>query len=108
MVRVDHRRARRRSRRAFGIGIAVVLVLRALPTAPPRARDAAMALLVVELAQGVIGFVQYFTDLPVALVAAHLVGAAVLVVIGTRLLLHVVSPAGQPSGASIQRSTSMP
>ncbi len=38
-----------------------------------------MILLGVELAQGTIGFVQYFTDLPIALVAAHLVGAAVLV-----------------------------
>jgi hypothetical protein len=31
-------------------------------------------LLAVELAQGVLGFVQYFTDLPVPLVALHLVG----------------------------------
>ncbi len=46
-------------------------------------------LLVVELLQGTIGFVQYFTDLPVALVAAHLVGAAILVAAGTRLVLAV-------------------
>jgi cytochrome c oxidase assembly protein subunit 15 len=45
-------------------------------------------LLGVELAQGTIGFVQYFTDLPIALVAAHLVGAAVLVAAATRLLLE--------------------
>ena len=50
-------------------------------------RRAAIVLLVVELAQGLIGFVQYFTDLPIALVAAHLVGAAVLVAASTRLLL---------------------
>jgi len=48
---------------------------------------AATALFVVELAQGVIGFVQYFTDLPIALVAAHLMGAAVLLACATRLLL---------------------
>ncbi len=48
----------------------------------------AVILLGVELAQGTIGFVQYFTDLPVALVAAHLVGAAVLVAAATRLLLE--------------------
>ena len=74
----------------LGLTIAAVLVLRALPTAPPRARDAATALLVVELAQGVIGFVQYFTDLPVPLVALHLLGAALTsaavtwVLLGTR------------------------
>jgi len=49
----------------------------------------AMLLLGVELLQGTIGFVQYFTDLPVALVAAHLVGAAVLMATGTRLVLAV-------------------
>lgn len=48
---------------------------------------AAIVLLVVELAQGVIGFVQYFTDLPIALVAAHVLGAAVLVAFATHLLL---------------------
>ncbi len=58
-------------------------------------RRVALALFAVELAQGTIGFVQYFTDLPVALVAAHLVGAAVLVAAATRLLLEatVTEPA---------------
>jgi cytochrome c oxidase assembly protein subunit 15 len=36
----------------------------------------AALLLVVELAQGVIGFVQYFTDLPELLVGIHMLGAA--------------------------------
>ena len=49
----------------------------------------ALVLLGVELLQGTIGFVQYFTDLPVALVAMHLVGAAILVAAGTRLVLAV-------------------
>ena len=35
-------------------------------------------LLGVELAQGTIGFVQYFTDLPVVLVGFHLLGAALI------------------------------
>jgi cytochrome c oxidase assembly protein subunit 15 len=51
----------------------------------------ALLLLVVEMLQGTIGFVQYFSDLPVALVAAHLVGAAILVATGTRLVLTVRS-----------------
>ena len=35
-------------------------------------------LLGVELAQGLVGFVQYFTDLPEILVGIHLLGAAVI------------------------------
>ena len=41
----------------------------------------------VELAQGLIGFVQYFTGLPVLLVGAHMLGAA-LVWIATLGVLH--------------------
>ena len=52
------------------------------------AARAALIVLVVELAQGLIGFVQYWTDLPIALVAVHLVGAAVLIAAGTHLLLQ--------------------
>lgn len=41
-------------------------------------RNVAIALLVVELAQGLIGWVQYLTDLPVLLVGFHMVGAALI------------------------------
>lgn len=34
------------------------------------------ALFAVELGQGVVGFVQYFTDLPIALVGLHMLGAS--------------------------------
>ena len=47
-----------------GLTVAVALWLRAAG-APAEARRAAAVLLVVELAQGVVGFVQYFTGLPV-------------------------------------------
>ncbi len=70
----------------LGLTVAVVLVLRAVP-APPRSRDAAHALLAVELAQGCIGFVQYFTGLPVVLVSLHLLGAALTAAAMTWLLL---------------------
>ncbi len=70
----------------LGLTVAVLLFLRAVP-APARARDAASALLVVELVQGVIGFVQYFTDLPVPLVTFHLLGAALTSAAATWLLL---------------------
>ena len=64
----------------------------------------AVGLLVAELAQGTIGFVQYFTDLPIALVAVHLVGAAVLVAVATRLLVETVTTR-RPAVDASSRST---
>ena len=68
----------------LALTLAAVLALRRTPAA-----RYAVILFGVELLQGTIGFVQYFSDLPVALVAAHLVGAAVLMAAGTRLVLAV-------------------
>ncbi|MFD0517111.1 COX15/CtaA family protein [Paractinoplanes durhamensis] len=67
-----------------GLTAALYFAFRAVD-APGPAR-AALTLLVIELAQGLIGFVQYFTHLPVALVAAHMLGAA-LVWTGTLAVL---------------------
>lgn len=72
----------------LALTLALCYTLRRLPEG-----RLALTLLGVELAQGTIGFVQYFTDLPIALVAAHLVGAAALVAVATKVLLAVVSPA---------------
>ncbi|WP_231515400.1 COX15/CtaA family protein [Herbidospora cretacea] len=57
-----------------------------LTKAPERARKAALILFAVEIAQGVIGYVQYFLAVPALLVGFHVLGAA-LVWIAT---LHVV------------------
>jgi cytochrome c oxidase assembly protein subunit 15 len=72
----------------LGLTLAGVLVLRAVD-APPAAQRAARMLLAVELAQGVVGFVQYFTGLPVAVVALHLLGAGLLSACMTWLLVSV-------------------
>jgi cytochrome c oxidase assembly protein subunit 15 len=72
----------------LGLTVAAVLVLRSAG-APSVVRRAAGTLLAVELAQGVVGFVQYFTDLPVVLVAIHLLGAALLSAAMTWLLVSV-------------------
>jgi cytochrome c oxidase assembly protein subunit 15 len=72
----------------LGLTVAAVLVLRTVD-APERARRAASVLLVVELAQGLVGFVQYFTDLPVGLVTLHLLGAALTSAALTWLLVSV-------------------
>jgi heme a synthase len=50
---------------------------------------AAQVLLAVEVGQGTIGFVQYFTDLPVVLVGFHVLGAALISAAMTWVLLAV-------------------
>ena len=51
------------------------------------------AVLAVTLAQGVIGYAQYFTGLPVLLVLLHMLGASLLVVALTRGVLDTRSVA---------------
>ncbi len=58
-----------------GLSVALWFALRAVG-APPAAVRAAGVLVAVELAQGLVGFVQYFTQLPVLLVGVHMLGAA--------------------------------
>jgi cytochrome c oxidase assembly protein subunit 15 len=50
---------------------------------------AAAALLALELAQGVVGFVQYYSNLPIGLVAVHLLGAAGTIALSSNLLCSV-------------------
>lgn len=57
--------------------------------APPSAMRAAVSLLGIEVAQGAVGFVQYFTDLPEILVGVHMLGAALVSAAVTWLLLSV-------------------
>jgi cytochrome c oxidase assembly protein subunit 15 len=63
-------------------------------------------LLVVELAQGLIGFVQYFTGLPVILVGFHLLGACLVWIAALRLLLATSTrqpaPAPEPATATAE------
>ena len=60
-----------------GLTVALCFALRA-GDAPSTAFRAAVTLLVIELSQGVIGFVQYFTQLPILLVGAHMLGAGLV------------------------------
>jgi cytochrome c oxidase assembly protein subunit 15 len=78
----------------LGLTVATVLALRAVD-APARARRAATLLLAVELAQGLVGFVQYFTDLPIVLVGIHLLGAALTSAALTWLLVSVRERTGR-------------
>lgn len=72
----------------LGLTIGALAALKAT-SAPPRAVSAAWTLLGVELAQGVVGFAQYFTGLPAVLVAVHLLGAALVSAALAWLLLGV-------------------
>lgn len=70
------------------VGISVALVVAFLATDAPAVTRRAAALVVgVEVAQAVVGYVQYFTHLPIGLVDLHLLGASVLVVVAVRALL---------------------
>jgi cytochrome c oxidase assembly protein subunit 15 len=60
--------------------------------APPAARTAVLVLLGLELAQGAIGFAQYFTDLPILLVGLHMLGAAAISASVTWVLVRVREP----------------
>ena len=78
---------------ALGLGVA----LRGTD-APQQLRRRWAELMVVVLAQGLVGYVQYATDLPIALVAAHVLGACLVWVAALRLVLAMtarVTPLGQ-------------
>ena len=52
---------------------------------------------------GLIGFVQYFTDLPIALVLVHMVGAVLITAFTARLVWSVRGPASElPLSSSAQ------
>ncbi len=70
------------------VGLTIgTLVAFKVTKAPERAQRAVTWLLAIELCQGLVGFVQYVTDLPVALVALHLLGAALVSATATWVLL---------------------
>jgi len=69
----------------LGLTVGALLVGRA--AGRPALRHAVTVLLGVELVQAVIGFVQYFTGLPVGLVDLHLLGAALLTAPAPALVL---------------------
>ncbi|MFC5752759.1 COX15/CtaA family protein [Actinomadura rugatobispora] len=55
--------------------------------APAVLRRRAMELFAIELAQGLVGYVQYFTGVPAPLVVLHMVGAALMWIAALRVIL---------------------
>jgi cytochrome c oxidase assembly protein subunit 15 len=79
------------------IGLTLGLLFTLLAVGAGRAaRRAVLVLLGVEVAQGSIGLVQYFTDLPVVLVGFHVLGAALVTACVTWVLLRVRHPVPDP------------
>ncbi|WP_245673865.1 COX15/CtaA family protein [Actinoplanes rectilineatus] len=89
----------------IGLSVALWFALRATG-APATAVRAAAVLVIVEFSQGLIGFVQYFTHLPIILVGVHMLGSglvwtstlAVLWALRERPVV-VAAPAGEPAPA---------
>ncbi|MFB7465356.1 heme A synthase [Streptomyces sp. NPDC056224] len=90
------------------LAVAMWLVLRVVD-APADTRARARDLLIVLLAQGAIGYVQFFTELPELLVAAHMLGSCLVWISVLRLALSLRErPAGQaeiPAQGDPQLST---
>ncbi len=76
----------------LGLTIALLVGLYATD-APGRVQRAARDLLVIQLAQGLVGYVQYFTELPIALVLVHMLGAVLVTAFTARLVWSVRGPA---------------
>ncbi len=82
------------------VAVTVGLLVLARRRGDDRVSRAAGLLLVIELAQGVVGFVQYFLDLPEALVALHMLGAALLSASVTWVVLSARRRAVTPAALS--------
>jgi cytochrome c oxidase assembly protein subunit 15 len=75
------------------VGLTAALLFTLYATdSPGRVRRAARDLLLIELAQGVIGYVQYFTHLPTAAVLLHMLGAVLITAFTARLVWSVRGP----------------
>ncbi|MEU6713291.1 COX15/CtaA family protein [Nonomuraea sp. NPDC046802] len=81
-----------------GLSFALLFALH-VSDAPRPARRAALALVVVELSQGVIGYTQYFLAVPAALVLLHVLGSTVVWIFALRAVtsLRTRTPENVPA-----------
>ncbi|MFE2183362.1 heme A synthase [Streptomyces sp. NPDC059455] len=80
----------------LGLTVALWFTLRAVK-APAAQRRTVLELLVVLLAQGVIGYVQYFTHLPEVVVGTHMLGSCLVWIAVLRVLLAQRERAALPA-----------
>ncbi|WP_338678194.1 COX15/CtaA family protein [Streptomyces sp. SCSIO 30461] len=89
------------------LALAMWLSLRVVD-APDDTRARARELLIVLLAQGAIGYVQFFTDVPELLVGAHMLGSSLMWVAALRLALSLRErPFDDPAGASARQDAAL-
>ncbi len=93
-----------------GLTLGLLFTLHATK-APIQAVRAVRVLLAVELLQGTVGFVQYFTNLPIVLVGFHMLGAAIISAVVTWTLLEcrdTTGPRATAEGAAAGRRPALP
>jgi cytochrome c oxidase assembly protein subunit 15 len=88
----------------IGLTVGLVLLVR-VQKLPGYIERAAWWLLGIELAQGVIGFVQYFTHVPALLVAVHMFGACLVWLAALRVLLALSTRALRDEAVSSEQLT---
>ncbi|MBM7489781.1 cytochrome c oxidase assembly protein subunit 15 [Micromonospora luteifusca] len=86
------------------IGLSVALIFAFRAVGARRATRAAIVLIAVELGQGLIGFVQYFTHVPALLVGAHMLGSCLVLLAALSVQWstrerHPVAPAPETTPA---------
>ncbi|MFJ1793940.1 COX15/CtaA family protein [Kitasatospora griseola] len=84
---------------SVGLTLAALLVFAAVK-APPAARARVRDLFALLLLQGVLGFVQYFTDAPEIMVGLHMLGSALVLGAALRIPLALRSRAEIPAQAT--------
>ncbi|MGZ0228415.1 MAG: COX15/CtaA family protein [Acidimicrobiales bacterium] len=90
-------------------GLVVVLAWWAHKTSPKSSyAHQARVLVLIILGQGAIGYLQYFTDVPVLLVAVHILGAVLLWVATLRLYMALFSRTALSRAASSPSTPSPP
>ncbi len=84
------------------VGLALAFTLGArLSGAPPHATRSGLALIVACLAQGLIGYTQYFTGVPVPLVSLHMLGACLVWIATLEVLLSTRQRGARVSDGSV-------
>ncbi len=91
------------------VGLTIGLLVAFRATGARQAARATAVLLGVVLAQGLIGFVQYWTDLPALLVALHMLGSCLVLIAAVRVVQQTgLSPRERAAQPPAARRTPVP
>jgi cytochrome c oxidase assembly protein subunit 15 len=89
-----------------GLTFALLLGLR-LTGAPARVQKWALVLLLVELSQGAIGYIQYWTNVPPVLVGAHMLGSALVWIATLRVVFAMRDRGPVPASGPSEPATAV-